>query len=59
MSGRHMSRSIILRGCLALSSTLLAGCATVHEQAEKSRIYVANESSNSVTVIKPLLKEIV
>ena len=51
MSGRHMSRSIILRGCLALSSTLLAGCATVHEQAEKSRIYVANESSNSVTVI--------
>ena len=51
MSGRHKSRSIILRGCLALSSTLLAGCATVHKQAEKSRIYVANESSNSVTVI--------
>jgi YVTN family beta-propeller protein len=54
---RTDSRSKILTGFLALSLTVLAGCAELLEmQKEKattptSRVYVANESSNSVTVI--------
>jgi YVTN family beta-propeller protein len=53
MKGLQAIRSI-RGGCLALAVTLLAGCATVNqEQAApaKPRIYVANESSNSVTII--------
>jgi len=51
------SRSIILGGSLVASLTFFAGCAELREvQKEKAatptaRIYVANESSNSVTVI--------
>jgi YVTN family beta-propeller protein len=54
MKGLQAIRSI-RGGCLALALTLLAGCATVKEEQAvvpaKPRIYVANESSNTVTVI--------
>jgi YVTN family beta-propeller protein len=56
MNDRNMSYSI-RRGCLLCSLALLAGCAAapVKEQAEvgppSHRVFVANESSNSVTVI--------
>jgi len=51
------SRSINLGGSLVVSLTFFAGCAELRElQKEKvatptARVYVANESSNSVTVI--------
>ena len=51
------SRSMILTGYLAFFLGLLGGCAELAEvqkekvEQPKSRVYVANESSNSVTVI--------
>ena len=59
------SRSKILTGCLTLSLGLLGGCAELLElQKEKaatptSRVYVANESSNSVTVIDALTFKVI
>lgn len=51
------ARRIILGACLVVSHTALTGCAQLLEAQKQqvaqstSRIYVANESSNSVTVI--------
>lgn len=60
-------RPVILGGCLALALTGLASCAKLlelqkeKERAEqpKSRIYVANESSNSVTVIDAVTFQVI
>jgi len=62
---RTGSRSMILGGALVVSLALLAGCAELLElQREKaatptSRVYVANESSNSVTVIDALTFKVI
>ncbi len=62
---RTGSRAMILGGILMVSLALLAGCAELLElQKEKadlpkSRVYVANESSSSVTVIDAVTFEVI